>query len=149
MLNLYLAGPIEGVTEEQCTQWRNEVTHKFSMRTEKVNCVNPYRDVELKEFDKGAGYGNELAKRIAHKNYMDCQKCDIILAYLPKDQMTKRPSYGTVMEIAWFAMMQKPIIIVTDDDYIKNHPLFYTYVGWFSEDLDDAIHSITMLAEQY
>ena len=82
------------------------------------------------------------------KNYMDTKSCDLILAYLPKEINARRHSYGTTFEIAWGYSMQKPVVIVSDDVHVQDHPLM-DLSGALFWDLDEAIDYINVLLEPY
>ena len=90
----------------------------------------------------------EKSKRIITKNFMDVKRCDGILAMLPKKINERRPSYGTTFEIAWGYMLQKPLWIITDDDFVRNHPLM-KYSSMMFKDMDDAIDHINVIFGEY
>ena len=103
--------------------------------------INPYRA----ESNSGSP---ESKKRVVMKNYMDVTSCDLILAYLPKQMNDRRPSYGTICEIAWGYSLQKPIVIVSDDEEVHKHPLLYTAGAHFT-DLYDGVDYINVLLGEY
>ena len=72
----------------------------------------------------------------------------LILAYLPKEINARRHSYGTTFEIAWGYSMQKPVVIVSDDVHVQDHPLM-DLSGALFWDLDEAIDYINVLLEPY
>ena len=135
---VYLAGPIEKCSDKEISQWRLECSNAF---LENIITINPYRA----ESDSDS---SETKKRILMKNYMDTKSCDLILAYLPKEINDRRPSYGTVFEIAWGYSLQKPVIIVSDDDEVHNHPLLAT-AGALFYNFTDAIDYINILLGEY
>ena len=105
---VYLAGPIEGCDDGEIHQWRDQCSHFF---VDNITGINPYRA----ESDSDTP---ESRKRITMKNYMDVRSCDLILANLPKHINDRRPSYGTTFEIAWGYSLQKPVVIVSDDEFV-------------------------------
>ena len=119
---VYLAGPIDGLAEHQVTDWRYHAidylaTHENA--SARIKTINPYRLETV--FGE---YTQEFRKKIARKNRMDCTKSDLILAYLPKHlNDAKGVSLGTVCEISWFGWQNKPVIVVTDDERVRLHPL--------------------------
>jgi nucleoside 2-deoxyribosyltransferase len=135
---VYLAGPIEGCNTSEILDWRQNA---FDCFTSNVQGINPFRAEEDVK-------SNESAKRVITKNYMDTQMCDGILAYLPKEFNDRRPSYGTVMEIAWGFSLQKPVWVVSDDDFVHGHPLISQSSMMFRE-MDDAIDHINVLFGEY
>ena len=135
---VYLAGPIEGCNNDEINQWRDKCHLMFS---DFIVGINPYRA----EMDADT---SESRKRIAMKNYMDTQSCDLILAYLPKEINARRPSYGTTFEIAWGYSLRKPVVIVSDDPQVHHHPLMDMSGARFW-DLEEAIDYINVLLGEY
>ena len=136
---VYLAGPIEGCSNHEINQWRQKCYLGFN---ENLIGVNPYR-AETHSDDP------EARKRIMMKNYMDTKSCDLILAYMPRELNQRRPSYGTTIEIGWAIGLKKPIILVTDDEYLTEHPLIRANVNWVFEDFQNAIDVIHGLFDDY
>ena len=135
---VYLAGPIEGCTNHEINQWRQKCYTGFN---DFIVGVNPYR-AEREADDP------EARKRIVMKNYMDTKSCDLVFAYLPKEINARRHSYGTTFEIAWGYSMQKPVVIVSDDVRVHDHPLM-DISGALFWDLEEAIDYVNILLEPY
>ena len=135
---VYLAGPIEG-----CDEGENNIRIKKCHVgfIESIVGISPSRAVMASD-------DSESRKRIAMKNYMDTQSSDLILAYLPKTINERRHSYGTTMEIAWGYSLRKPVVIVSDDPQVQDHPLM-DMSGAMFEELDDAIDYINILLGEY
>jgi hypothetical protein len=84
---VYLAGAINGCTDEQCKDWREYVKSSLEGL---YNCLDPMRrDYRGKEL--------ESVNEIVEGDYQDINESDIILAN------ANDPSWGTAMEIheAW------------------------------------------------
>ena len=135
---VYLAGPIEGCSNHEINQWRQKCYTGFN---DFIVGVNPYR-AEREADDP------EARKRIVMKNYMDTKSCDLVFAYLPKEINARRHSYGTTFEIAWGFSMQKPVVIVSDDVRVHDHPLM-DLSGALFWDLEEAIDYVNILFEPY
>ncbi len=135
---VYLAGPIEGCDNDEINKWRDKCHLMFN---DFIVGINPYR-AEMHADT------SESRKRIAMKNYMDTQSCDLILAYLPKEINARRPSYGTTFEIAWGYSLRKPVVIVSDDPQVHHHPLMDMSGARFW-DLEEAIDYINVLLGEY
>ena len=148
---IYLAGPIAGCTQEEANEWREYVR---SMLPHGIVGISPLRCEPLKE---GMKYTEEGAspkmwsdpRAIATKNWLDTESCDLVLAYLPKELNEKRPSYGTVIEIGWAIGLRKPLIVVSDDKYLMDHPLIKHNASWRLDSLDDAVEVINGLFGEY
>ena len=148
---IYLAGPIAGCTQEEANEWREYVR---SMLPHAIVGISPLRCEPLKE---GMTYTEEGAspkmwsdpRAIATKNWLDTESCDLVLAYLPKELNEKRPSYGTVIEIGWAIGLRKPLIVVSDDKYLMEHPLIKHNASWRLDNLEDATEVILGLFGEY
>lgn len=140
---IYLAGPIEGCNKSEANDWRTDICSKLARG---IIGISPLRCETLK---KKQYSGSANASAVVGKNYLDTVSCDLLLAYLPRELNERRPSYGTVWEIAWAHEMRKPIILVTDDLYVANHPLFSTNVSWIFDNFDDALDTIHGLFKDY
>ena len=148
---IYLAGPIAGCTETEATEWRDHVCTFFPHG---IVGISPLRCEPLK---KGLTYTDEGAtpkmwsdpRAIATKNWLDTESCDLVLAYLPKELNDRRPSYGTVIEIGWAIGLRKPLIVVSDDKQLMDHPLIKHNASWRLDSLDDAVEVINGLFGEY
>ena len=88
-------------------------------------------------------------RAIATKNWLDTESCDLVLAYLPKELNDRRPSYGTTIEIGWAIGLRKPLIVVSDDNQLLDHPLIECNAAWRLNELDDAVEVIIGLFGDY
>lgn len=148
---IYLAGPIAGLNESEATTWRNYVNDRLPYG---VVGISPLRCEPLNE---GMHYTEEGAspklwsdpRAISSKNWLDTESSDLVLAYLPKEMNERRPSIGTIIEIGWTIGLKKPLIVVSDDDQILEHPLIQCNASWRLDNLDDAIEVITGLFSDY
>ena len=71
------------------------------------------------------------------------------LAYLPKIINDRRPSYGTIIELAWAYEAGKPTILVTDCPVLREHPVVNVCAGWVLPSLDDAMEVIKGVLGEY
>ena len=151
MKYIYLAGPIEGCSKEEITDWREDMTNHFCLYGEGIRTVNPFRCEEFLEPQclpvQRPTVDSATARAIFDKNWYDCQQCNAILAYLPKEINDRRPSIGTLLEIAWFISMRKPIFIVSDDPVYVLHPLIKTNTGWIYDNFEECYLAILTLLE--
>lgn len=141
---VYLAGPIEGNTIDQIHGWRNRVANEVD---ENIGTINPYRGAE--KLNKTGAYSDRISKAIHDKNLMDSKTCDLMIANMPDDLISKRPSIGTIYELAWFDMMNKPIILVSTNQQLITHPLVVSSVGWVYDNIDEAIDTTNSLLGVY
>ena len=148
---IYLAGPIAGLTDVEATEWRGWVKERLRYG---IVGISPLRCEPLKE---GMVYTDDGAtdpmwsdaRAINAKNWLDTESSDLVLAYLPKEMNDRRPSIGTIIEIGWSIGLRKPLIVVSDDEYLMEHPLIQRNASWRLENLEDAVEVITGLFGDY
>ncbi len=146
---IYLAGPITDCDDGEANDWREEVTAALNSNIVGVSPLRNEPKIEGIYPIQGGEFLFNTPKAIASKNRIDTELCDLVLAYLPKEYNDRRPSYGTVFELAWATWAQKPTILVTDDPALINHPLFAEKVNWIVDDFDLAIEIIHGLFDVY
>ena len=105
-LKIYLAGPINACTDDECNQWRNDAKNKLS---EKYDILDPMvRD-----------YRNTCSDDyvyIVESDLDDIKKADIILANCYK------PSAGTSMELVYTTLLGKVILsAASPSPWVKYH----------------------------
>ena len=148
---IYLAGPIAGCTQEEATEWREYICTFFPHG---IVGISPLRCEPLKE---GMTYTQEGAtdkmwsdpRAINAKNWLDTESADLVLAYLPKEMNDRRPSIGTIIEIGWAIGLKKPLIVVSDDKQVMEHPLIECNAAWRLDNLEDAVEVIIGLFGDY
>jgi len=95
MKTIYLCGPINACTDEECKDWREAVKAKWP------NAIDPMRrDYRGKE--------DESVKQIVELDKIDIMNCDVVLVNYDK------PSVGTSMEILYAFERGKFVVIVSD-----------------------------------
>lgn len=95
MTRIYLCGPINGFTDEECKDWREAVKAKWP------EAIDPMRrDYRGKE--------DESVKQIVELDKIDIMNCDVVLVNYDK------PSVGTSMEILYAFERGKFVVIVAD-----------------------------------
>lgn len=95
MTRIYLCGPINGCTDEECKDWREAVKAKWP------DAIDPMRrDYRGKE--------DESVKQIVELDKIDIMNCDVVLVNHDK------PSVGTSMEILYAFERGKFVVIVAD-----------------------------------
>tara|TARA_A100001201_G_scaffold115235_1_gene98850 strand:- start:130 stop:534 length:405 start_codon:yes stop_codon:yes gene_type:complete len=130
---VYLAGPMEGCSDDEMLVWRRAATLSFN---EGIKAISPVR------------IDSKFTTAIITQNQYDVKECDVTLAYLPKSISDRRCSYGTICEIAWAHAQNKPVVIVSDDPYVHDHPVIQEIGVHFSE-LNAAVGYINQLLTQH
>jgi len=151
---VYLAGPIAALTEEEAKSWRTLVTERLAVHS--IIGVSPLRSEP--PLDPEGTYDNVTSRRdlrfgstkaINAKNQLDVRMADLVLAHMPWDLNRVRLSVGTIYEMAWASAAGKPVILVTDDTRLAEHPLVIENTGWILGSFDDAIDVILGLLNIY
>lgn len=139
MRTVYFAGPIAGCTKGEANDWRDEFARRLADIG--VRGVSPLRCEPLIGERYMLNYVDPrfgTPRAIASKNAYDVRSCDLTLAYLPREIIERRPSHGTIIELAWAHILGKPTILVTDDPYLQEHPVVQACAGWNLDNFEDA-----------
>lgn len=115
MYNIYVAGPIDDNNLDAAIEWRKEV-HEWEPLPDEVEVYDPLRNKDKEAIRGRVYYHNEIVMR----DLDDIDKCDIILANIPKSNSEKQ-LFGTPCEIMYAWLLRKPVVMVTDDPRLKNH----------------------------
>lgn len=92
---VYLAGGINGLSDADANNWRNEAKR---LLPREIGVLDPMsRDYRGKE-DENVG-------AIVEGDLADIQGCEAVIAYCP------RPSWGTAMEIQWTATTGRNVTV--------------------------------------
>jgi hypothetical protein len=142
--SIYLAGPITGMSAEQCSGWRERVRVQVGRG---IEIVSPLRDAA--DFGDAAPAGPEAeVAMLRHmqatitRDRWDVARCTLLLANFTG---AKQISVGTVGEVFWADAFRKPIVIVRD---LGNpHDTFFlnAITPWVFEELDAAVAKINTL----
>jgi len=98
-MKIYLAGPINGCTDEECIDWRDQV---------KLICHPDIQIFDPMDRDYRGKEKNNLID-IVHGDKEDIHACDAVIANVNK------PSWGTGMEIFWAWTLGIPTHAFMDD----------------------------------
>lgn len=137
MRTVYLGGPILGATKDGANNWRYEIANTLALHN--IRGVSPLRCEPLIGETYTAVYDDPrfgTARAITSKNFFDVKTCDMVLAYFPD---VERVSLGTVAEMSWAFVLDKPAIVVSQDPRIIHHPVLKHTAGWVVGTLDEAV----------
>ena len=120
---VYLAGPITGLSWEESTAWYAEVD---KLLPEHIVPVFPLRgkmwledEISIKDnYDDKHPLSTQAG--IMTRDKLDVMRADALLVNLLG---AKSVSVGTVIEIAWAYMLQKPVIVIMEKDNIHQHSM--------------------------
>jgi len=151
-VHLYLAGPIAGTTLVEATSWRDYVTQRLVSPIEGLSPIRNHKEWEGKERVEVQATANDATvrdKSLAIRSFMDARRSAGVFAFLPKAMNERRPSYGTILEMAVAYAAGNYTILVTDDPYLKAHPLVQEMVGWNADTLDEGIYVANTIFSVY
>lgn len=99
MSTIYLAGPINGCTDDEMHSWRDDMTTRLSGHTILTPVVRDYRGKE-----------DESVEDIVEGDKADVDASDVVIAFCPK------PSVGTSMEVLYAWERGKHVVIYAPAD---------------------------------
>lgn len=125
MINIYLAGSIDGLTYKQATEWRINIANRF-IATEEVDVAifDPtakYQDGSFKPDDilDLKNMTPDEADNIFFRDINMLEQIDIMVAYIQGESV----GTGTVYEIGYAKAKGIPVIALIDDcNSLKHHP---------------------------
>lgn len=115
---VYFAHPISGVEPDIVIKYYNDIRDRlgFVCRVQTPMDVIARTDInERKESFRNPAIQNDV---ITNRDHGFVKDCDVIFVNLSK---CTRPSYGSIMEIAWAYSYHKYIIIVMDEKGLHDH----------------------------
>lgn len=149
---VYLAGPITGLSYQGCTDWRQKsIEHLGSFG---IQGLSPLRGKEYLKHDTNISdnYDHSESTLIAamsgqrgiyYRDKFDCERADIVLVNLLG---AARVSIGTVMEIAWAAANNTPVVLVMETEgNVHEHSMLREASAFRVDNLDDALHIVTAI----
>lgn len=148
--NVYLAGPISGLTYDECTAWRDQASHELIPCG--IECFSPLRKKSfLRDYGKlEQSYNHVLSTDagIMTRDHNDVQRADCLLVNLLgcTPEGTGRVSVGTVMEMAWAWDRRIPVVAVLEKaGNLHDHPMIRRTIGFRVESVEDGIAVVKAL----
>jgi nucleoside 2-deoxyribosyltransferase len=153
--SVYLAGPISGLDYNGGVGWRQE-----AMDFLHDNNIDSFSPLRRKDYLKGEGsltgsyedWPLSTQRGIYTRDRFDCHRVDLVLANLHKDVCgwddstdTPKVSIGTVMEIAWAAQNNTPIVLIMDKGNIHHHPMLEEACPYVVDNLSEALDIVTAI----
>lgn len=143
---VYLCGNIAGLTYEDATTWRNELTSKLQQaKWYEFVVLDPMRD---KQQLAGSIVGfthnsaNCTAEEIFDRDVNDINNSDVIFCYLTNY------SIGTCWELGYSWANQKYIIVVTTDELIQ-HPFLSQSADYITTSFEDGVEHLINLGDVF
>ncbi len=119
--SIYLAGPINGLTYQECSEWREKLQAEFEQAGFMVN--NPMRNKTFLSGEKKmsrVGYRAPTATPhdIFYRDKFDVMHSDILFVNFIG---SKEASIGTAFELAWAHLLGKYVVTVMEKDNTHTH----------------------------
>lgn len=142
---VYLAGAITGYTAEEAQDWRENAKQYLAWDANYGETgIVGYSPMRAKDYLTEAGvlsgrpeayddYVLSSAKGIMARDSWDCRTADLIFVNLLG---TTKASIGTCMEIGMGYALNKPMVVVMEQENVHNHAMLNTAAGWITDDLD-------------
>jgi hypothetical protein len=134
----YLSGPMEGVSTDEMSGWRNRMAAELRSRG------HSYWDPARKhEMDSGM-MSAMSSQQIVSQDKEDIMKSDYLLA---KITTLGREYWGTSMEIMFMAeVIKRPVLVICPSEYstVRAHPWLVEHVSAWYESEDDFISALDL-----
>jgi len=108
---IYLSGPIQKCSDEECFGWRNDLINKLSDIYTLIDpTIRDYRNVPKTP---------KMCREICEKDKYEIRKSDLIIV----NALFSKGSWGTPMEVMYAYMLGIPIITVTNtmNPWLSHH----------------------------
>jgi len=147
-MKIYLAGPITGLTWDEATIWRKQVSSELAQFG--IECFSPLRfknflshlDKQLPIQNSYPDFGLSTPRGITTRDRWDATRCDVMFVNFLG---AKKVSIGTVMEIAWADLKRIPVIVIMEPDNIHHHAMIHESIGFVVETIDEAVETVKAL----
>ena len=129
-MKIYLAGPMENVSDSDMYQWREvakNILHSAGCKT-----LDPTRR-------RHTGNQKEM-RRVFDLDMMDVRNCDIVLVNLNNDKLAK---HGTAMEVFYASYVLRKPVVAFKEELTKFHPFFESLVTEWRSTVIKACDTIT------
>ena len=149
---VYLAGPITGLTFGDCTNWRDNFAKLLNCTN--IHTLSPMRGKDHLAIDKQTDEEHKIQDSyddnpmtskngINTRDYNDVKRSDVVVFNMLG---AERVSIGTVMEMAWCRAFGKPVVLIMEDSgNIHEHCMFLHYVGFRVNNIVDAVSVVMSL----
>lgn len=136
----YLAGFMSA--ENWTREWRLEAARKLNAQG--VQTLDPFRGKqELSSTGLTCSHPTSL---LTARDKMDIKRSDVMILNALRIETLPRQSIGTWSEYGFAAMaLDKPIIIVGDNENLKGHPFIQKWAALIVPTLDEAIAAVLWL----
>ena len=140
MKKVYLAGPITDISNQTALSWREYAEEHFKKYN--IHALSPLRFVLENQFPNDTWIYDDKYITMQCKN--DIIQCDAVLVNFIGANVNKI-SVGTVIEIAWADILNKPVVTVLDETFKYNYGLLKNITQVKTFDINTGINMIKAL----
>lgn len=139
---IYMAGPISGLSFEECYEWRQVCQKALQPH---IQAINPLRAKSYLWDSKKIEdcYQESLLstqRGITSRDHFDCKRADMLLVNV---MGAKTVSIGTCMEVAWAKAYNKPVVLIMEDEgNLHDHCMIRECCDFRVNNLTDAIEIV-------
>lgn len=150
---VYLAGAIAGLSYGDAVDWR--VGAKIHLGQRGIETLDPMRAKSALGSLNGGQISSDFhdysrhgafftSQGIMTRDFNDVKRCDVLLVNLLE---LRKPSLGTIMELAWAYALQKPAVVAIErsGNPHDNHPMIAAAMPFRVETLDEAVDSVAVI----
>lgn len=147
--NVYYDGPCKLDTDHDgdCPSCAHGQQNPWCRAYEEKTGIVGFSPMRAKDYLLAAGvlsgrpeayddYVLSSAKGILYRDSWDVRTSDLVFVNLLG---TTKASIGTAMEIGMAWALNKPVIVVKENDNVHTHAMLDTAAGWVTDDLDYAV----------
>lgn len=148
---VYLAGGIAGLPGYAATNWRRLAQDILATRG--VESLDPMREkhvldgdavisLNFHDYEKHGAFFT--SRGIMARDFTDVKRCDALLVNMLGSQ---KPSFGTVMELAWAYALQKPAVVAieAEGNLHDGHPMIHESIPFRVTTLEEAIDAVAVI----
>jgi nucleoside 2-deoxyribosyltransferase len=137
-MKIYLAGYIHGKNIDKCSEWRVKLRDFYIRKVWDITWLDPLNGKNFAEITEDGLKSSVPYSAIFDRDLSSVRNSDLIIANM-NTFGSSRPPIGTISELAWAGLMQKPIVMITDELNYIEHPFMKKMVSWVVPDVETLI----------
>ena len=138
-MNIYLSGTI--TPDPKHNAWRAVFHEQFTLDGHDV--YDPMRFKNIADLD-AKGYTSAIPPSLfTARDKADIMKSDVMIVVFKRG--LKRQSIGTWWECGWADLMNIPLIVMTDDPDVMNHPFILKWAALVAKTPEAVIQAVRFL----
>lgn len=143
-LKVYLCGSISD--QQKHIAWRQQAERELRslVPTTGFHVLNPLRYQDPVNFSQDGLHDSTVSDSfMADVDMMDVARADVLLVVFWKQE---RQSVGTWMEMGAAAVARKPIVLVTNDPLVADHPFIHRFASVVCKTVEEGIAWVQRIA---